>query len=1110
MFAAKETEHPPEQRRTPEDVRQRPRVFFLRFPGSMLLLLIPISAVVVWLLFLHQTAVSKGLSALSEAYRLERPLEARISGLTYAPSANLRGATQESVDQVSIDRAEAILLDAVFEDPNEASHHAVGRLYLARRQFDVAISQFDAALKADPNCAELHSDYGAALIERGRLYRDENAAERLEDYANGLEHLSKAIEFDDSLLEPLFNRAILSQQMMLPDQASEDCRLYLAKDPNSKWADEARLKLNQLEDEKKERLQARDALLPAFLTAHKNQNDEAAYQLLSRNTEAVTGQVVWWQLLMVYLDSSLRRDSERANESLAALTYAGKLMERKTGDRFIKDLAGFYGSLTSEHQASLYQAHEMIDRAHALLAKSEIDGAAALYEQAKERFDKAGDQLESEFSGFWVGYCRYRKSRFEESLSILSAVAEYCKARSYQWLFQFTMTMVANMHLESGQFSLSLAGYNESLEMSRRIDDEYNIQRNLTSLAHLFKNLGDRRNSLAFMQRSLEETGSYWPGSRQMYRNFDTAAGILNAFGLGVAAAEYENAALQQALAAKDPIFEHRSYTHLAAIHSKPNDYAKALSYAHRSYEVADAILQERSDPRSMGVSSMQFGHIYRQTGEHEKAIKYYDDAIRLFDGTDLFALLYETHKGRLLCYIAQGKDSIAEAELSTVLAFFEQHRSKIQEEKNRNSFFDLEQYVYDIAIDFEYSRKQNYAKAFEYSELSRARSLLDLMREGAEGRGQGSEQMIPSVFQPVMLAGIRKTMPAEVQILQYAVLDDKVLMWVVSNDRFEREEYKITSGGLTEKVLNFSRATSRASDSDDVALRQQAIDLYETLIGPVKSHLSKDKQICIVPDKALNYLPFNALVSPDTGNYLIRDYLFSFAPSSNTFLLSSDSARARSGARAERVVSVGDPDFNQKAFPYLQRLSESRREAEKVSDCYESASRLVGENATKAKLISEMPKADVIHIGSHYVVDEHNPMLSKLLLTSPVGGQVSDGVLPASELYNSKLPITRLVALSACSTGVERYYNGEGMIGMSRTFLAAGVPLVAASLWPVASVPTADLMVRFHHHRKRGNMSTAAALRQAQLDLLGDQNQIYSRPYYWASFIIVGGYADY
>ena len=102
----------------------------------------------------------------------------------------------------------------------------------------------------------------------------------------------------------------------------------------------------------------------------------------------------------------------------------------------------------------------------------------------------------------------------------------------------------------------------------------------------------------------------------------------------------------------------------------------------------------------------------------------------------------------------------------------------------------------------------------------------------------------------------------------------------------------------------------------------------------------------------------------------------------------------------------------------------------------------------------------------------------------------------------------TRLVVLSACGTGVERYYRGEGAIGIARPFIKSGAPLVIASLWRVESEQTAQLMIAFHKHRKTGGLSTAQALRQAQLDMLNSPEPELRNPYAWAAFVPIGGFA--
>ena len=123
---------------------------------------------------------------------------------------------------------------------------------------------------------------------------------------------------------------------------------------------------------------------------------------------------------------------------------------------------------------------------------------------------------------------------------------------------------------------------------------------------------------------------------------------------------------------------------------------------------------------------------------------------------------------------------------------------------------------------------------------------------------------------------------------------------------------------------------------------------------------------------------------------------------------------------------------------------------------------------------------------------------------------QASNGVLQAYEIYRLKPLHARLAVLAGCQTGVEDYVNGEGPIGLARPFNAAGVPLVVASLWPVDSLATTELMIQFHRLRRHEHYSSAQALRAAQVQMLRQGNAGHRSPYYWASFSLTGGYSDY
>src|SRR5262249_32405126 len=226
--------------------------------------------------------LEKGMVALNQAYRERRLVKARITELQSAPSRETRGGPEAEGEQANMDlparrRAFDLLDDAVRENQTAgtagavgspgaaaAAHHAMGRFHLARKNFDDAIAEFEASLKTSPDDARLHSDLGAALMEKsdlealGKSGRDPRTLDR------SLEHLNRAIELDDSLLEPLFNRAFLRQNLGQLFQAKEDWDNYLKKDPTSPWAEEARRNLKLIEERNKKVSQREEELFVAF------------------------------------------------------------------------------------------------------------------------------------------------------------------------------------------------------------------------------------------------------------------------------------------------------------------------------------------------------------------------------------------------------------------------------------------------------------------------------------------------------------------------------------------------------------------------------------------------------------------------------------------------------------------------------------------------------------------------------------------------------------------------------------------------------------------------------------------------------------------------------
>ncbi|WP_283812896.1 CHAT domain-containing protein [Leptothermofonsia sichuanensis] len=91
------------------------------------------------------------------------------------------------------------------------------------------------------------------------------------------------------------------------------------------------------------------------------------------------------------------------------------------------------------------------------------------------------------------------------------------------------------------------------------------------------------------------------------------------------------------------------------------------------------------------------------------------------------------------------------------------------------------------------------------------------------------------------------------------------------------------------------------------------------------------------------------------------------------------------------------------------------------------------------------------------------------------------------------------LVVLSACNTGQGRI-TGDGVVGLSRSFITVGVPSVLVSLWAVPDAPTAGLMTAFYKKLQQ-HPDKARALRQAMLATM----KTHPQPKDWAAFTLIG-----
>src|SRR5262249_28272665 len=159
---------------------------------------------------------------------------------------------------------------------------------------------------------------------------------------------------------------------------------------------------------------------------------------------------------------------------------------------------------------------------------------------------------------------------------------------------------------------------------------------------------------------------------------------------------------------------------------------------------------------------------------------------------------------------------------------------------------------------------------------------------------------------------------------------------------------------------------------------------------------------------------------------------------------------------------------------------------------------------ANRAMIINgELSRYRLIHFATHSIIDESHPEESGLVFSLlDEFGKAQNGFLRISDIYRLQLS-AELVVLSGCQTAIAHSEKEGGLIGITRGFMAAGVPRVVASLWKVQDDATAEFMTYFYSGMIREHKSPSAALRAAQLVML--QNKRRQFPYFWAAFVVEG-----
>jgi CHAT domain-containing protein len=295
----------------------------------------------------------------------------------------------------------------------------------------------------------------------------------------------------------------------------------------------------------------------------------------------------------------------------------------------------------------------------------------------------------------------------------------------------------------------------------------------------------------------------------------------------------------------------------------------------------------------------------------------------------------------------------------------------------------------------------------------------------------------------------------------------------------------------------------------------------WQPIIESVKKiagHDQKIKRIFFSPDGIYNQINLNTLYDGQADQYVIDQVEIHQLTNTKDLVRKRPT---RSGSKSMTAVLFGRPAFTLEGLIVAEPFSDligTETEVDGIADLLARKKWKThvykGRDATERN-VKQFHSADVLHLATHGFFDKPASeatanSLIRILLNSGIalaGANQSavledeDGILTAYECLNLNLDETRLVVLSACETGLGKFYPGEGVYGLRLALNSAGANNIMMSLWKVDDDATQKLMTQFYREWLDKPSNMRGSFRKAQQEL----RKIHPEPFFWGAFVLSG-----
>lgn len=994
------------------------------------------------------------------------PSEARLTGgFRYAPPASLSPALPDA-DMKRLSRvAEA------GRSPRSQADSAL--LWWISGDLHRALEKLESAVRYGDDDGYVWTDLSAAHLTRA--YEERQAFALVE----ALEAADRAVAVAPQLPEARFNRALAFEKLYLPTEATKAWADFLNLGEGTPWDLEARERVDRLRAAAAADWEAaRSALEAAALAGDAAGVARRVRELPQESREHAEAALAEWAGLQA-------RDPEKARRRLAVARAIGAALLAFNREGITADAAaaidGALSAVDPRRLEDLVQGHLRQAEGRRLYDAYQIAGAKAAFADAAARLRRARSPFAG-WAAFFLAACDYHQGAQGRALAALERLQRAVPGDRYASLAGRSEWVRGLIH--SGRFEplVTLQLFSRALGRFEALREAGHAAALNQFVAETLFLLGEDERAWDHLYAALGSAGRL-RDPRRAQSIFGGAAQVVARQGRPALGIYFENEAIRVARGARNPTQVVVGLLARARMRADAGQTQEALADLAKARELA---AETRDEVQAGLLADADFieGDLLK-IDDPAAAVERLSNALASREAAGNYLDHARLYLARAIAHLELGRDEAAEADLRAGIREVGRGRANVLEQARRPAHLERVEGLFDLLIGIQAGRDQK-EEAFRIAESSRARVSLDLL--------PGSR--VASV------EDVQAALPENAVLLEYAVLDDRLLLWVVDRQRADLMPIPRPpgAGALAETVDAFLAAM--ASGREPEALRLSGV-LYRWLIAPVEERIPPGGTVILVPDKALHQLPFVALRSPDSERFLVERAAVAVAPSATLYVQGVRNDCQLGLAAPETALVIGNPAFDSRLMPGLEDLDEAAKEAETVAGMLPGAVLLRDEKATPAAFLDLAPRSAVVHLATHAIPNPSVPLLSRLVLAADPGRN-DPGVLYSRDLYGLDLHRTRLVFLSGCGTAAGPVIAGEGMSGLTRPFLAAGVPAVVGSLRAVRDDFARGFATAFYTSLNAGE-DPLRAFHAAQLESFRARDGSAS-PWDWALFQFAGG----